>query len=402
MAENRSEEAPGGAPRSVFIIAGEASGDWSGALLVKALRRAGPGVKVQGVGGRRMAGAGAELVLDSSAWGAIGVLEGLMKVPLVWRALGEVKRRLAASPPSALVLIDFGAFNLRVAHAASPLGIPVLYYFPPGSWSRRPRGLELRDLADVIATPFPWSAELLAGGRARVEWVGHPVVETARPSLIPERAWSLYRLDPSRPTVALAPGSREQEIRHLLPVLAAAAARISGAFPGVQFLVPVAPSVDRDHVAATLKRVGVNATLLMGMEYDALQLAQVAVVCSGTATLEFCVLGIPMVVAYRASLATTLQYRVFRGLIGGQGYAAMPNIVAGRGIVPERLGSAATPASIAEAVGALLSDESKRAEMKRELAAVAATLGTPGASQRTAALTLELMASREASGVPKR
>jgi lipid-A-disaccharide synthase len=344
-----------------------------------------------------MAGAGVEILHDSSSWGAIGLCEGLMKVPRVWRAMRETTQRLATFPPSALVLIDFGAFNLRVARAAKPLGVLTLYYFPPGSWSRRPRGLELRELVDTIATPFPWSAELLSGGSAKAEWVGHPVIETARPELSPGKAWALYRLDPNLPTVALVPGSRDQEIRHVFPVLAEAAGLLAADFPGAQFLVPAAPTVDRDHIAAKLKQVGAKATLLSGMEYDALQLAQAAVVCSGTATLEFCVLGVPMVVTYRASLATTLQFTLLRGVIGRQRHAAMPNILAGREIVPERLGRRAMPHSIAKAVGALLSDERARAEMKRELGEVTKLLGEPGASARTAELVLELMGSREAT-----
>lgn len=346
-----------------------------------------------------MAGAGVNLLHDSSAWGAIGLWEGLRKIPLVWRAMLETRRYLAATPPAALVLIDFGAFNLRVARLAKRLRIPTLYYFPPGSWSRRPRGRELRELVDTIATPFPWSAELLSGGSARVEWVGHPVVESARPELTPEEAWRLYRLDPNLPTVALAPGSRDQEIRHVFPVLVAAAGRIAAEFPGAQFLVPVAPTVDRDQIAAKLQQAGVKATLLSGMEYDALQLAQAAAVCSGTATLEFCVLGLPMVVVYRASLATTLQFLLIRGLIGRQRWAAMPNIIAGREIIPERMGGQATPESIAAAVGAMLRDEAARAEQRRELAEVAKTLGKPGASARTAELVLALMAARKRAHV---
>lgn len=390
-----SEEARCGGPETVFLIAGEASGDWSGSLLARALRKARPEVKLEGIGGRRMAAAGVDLHLDSSGWGAIGFFEAVCKLPVLLGALRATQRRLSSSPPTALVLIDFGAFNLRVARAVKPLGVPMLYYFPPGSWSRRLRCAELRDLVDAIATPFPWSAELLAGGKAEVEWVGHPVAETARPGLPPERAWSLYRLDPNLPTVALAPGSRDQEIRYLFPVLAETAARVNAAFPGAQFLVPVAPTVDRDHIAATLKRAGVKATLLSGMEYDALQLAQAAMVCSGTATLEFSVLGIPMVVTYRASLATTLQFLIFRGLVGGQRYAAMPNIIAGREIVPERMAWAARPELLAKEVCGFLSDKVRRAQVRRDLAEVAATLGSPGASERTAAMVLKLLPARK-------
>jgi lipid-A-disaccharide synthase len=312
-------------------------------------------------------------------------------VPRVWRALRATRRHLGNAPPDALVLIDCGAFNIPLARFARCAGIATLYYFPPGSWSRRLRSPELRALVDVIATPFPWSRDLLAGGRAKVEWVGHPVVEAARPTLSAEEAGRRHGLDASRPVVALAPGSRKQELRYVLPVLAGAGARLAAQVQETpQFIVPVAATADRLTVENTLARFGVRATLLAGMEYNALQLAGTAAVCSGTATLEFACLGIPMVVVYRASRATTLQYRLIRGLIGRQRFAAMPNIIAQREIVRELLGSAATPEAVAAELEALLRDEERRAQMKRDLAEVAAALGQPGASDRTAALVLEL------------
>jgi lipid-A-disaccharide synthase len=135
----------------------------------------------------------------------------------------------------------------------------------------------------------------------------------------------------------------------------------------------------------------VKAIFLDGMDYDALQLADLAIVCSGSVTLEFTCLGIPMIVAYRASRATTLQFRLVRGLIGGQRFAAMPNIIAGREIIPELLGSAAQPGSIADVAAALLRDERRRAQMRADLHAVASALGPPGASERTAEMVLELI-----------
>jgi lipid-A-disaccharide synthase len=381
----------------IFLVAGEASGDWSAALLAEALRRQQPGVRMWGIGGRRMAAVGVELFADSSRWGAIGIFEAASLVLRLWCTLRGVRRHLSGSPPDALVLVDCGAFNIPLARFARCAGIPTLYYFPPGSWSRKLRAAELRDLVDVIATPFPWSRRLLAGGRARTEWVGHPALETARPTLGPAEAGQSYGLDAARPVVALAPGSRRQELRHVLPVLAGSAARLAAQVPGAQFVVPVAASVDRPTIERTLARFGVTATLLVGMEYNALQLAGAAAVCSGTVTLEFACLGIPMVVVYRASSATTLQYRLVRGLIGRQRFAAMPNIIAQREVVPELLGSAATPEAVAAELKGLLRDEERRARVKADLAEVVGALGGPGASARTAALVLEL-AARGRSG----
>lgn len=391
---DRGEAPSGGTPSqalSVVMVAGEASGDWAGARLAGVLGRARPDIVLRGVGGQRMAAAGVELLADSSTWGAIGVFEAIPKIPRVWRALRMLRGLLASAPPSALVLIDFGAGNIGLARWAQGRHIPTLYYLPPGSWRQRPRSVEVRDLVDVIATPFSWSRDLLAGGRARVEWVGHPVVEAARPELTRDEAWSRYDLDRNRPVVALAPGSRQQEMHYLLPTLAEAAARLGSRFPGVQFLVPIAPSLAQEEVTGLFGRAGVTVVPLAGMDYGALQLAEAAAVCSGTATLEFTCLGVPMVVVYRASRATTLQYRLVRGLIGGQRFAAMPNIIACRQVVRELLGSAASPEAIVQELSGLLSEDGHRERARSDLALVKATLGPPSASQRTAQLLLELI-----------
>jgi len=280
---------------------------------------------------------------------------------------------------------------MRLARMTRDLHLPILYYFPPGSWRRTPGSVAVRDAVDMIATPFPWSAELLSGGRAYVEWVGHPVVESARPRMSREAAAARYGVDLNRPVVAVAPGSRSQEIHYLLPTFVAAAQRLESLVRGVQFLIPIAASLQREPIAHSVARAGVNAIFLDGMDYDVLQLADVAIVCSGSVTLEFTCLGVPMVVAYRASRATTLQFRIVRGLIGGHRFAAMPNIIAGREIIQEFLGSAAQPGAIGDAAAALLWDERRRSQMRAELNAVASALGPPGASQRTAQMVLALI-----------
>ena len=379
---------------SLFISAGEASGDWAGALLVEALRRQGCELELRGVGGKRLRQAGVHLLADSSNWGAIGVLAAIPRLPAAYSARLSVQREWQASPPAAAVLIDCGPFNLPLARIARRLGIPTIYYMPPGSWSRRPRSLQLRDLVNVVAAPFPWTRDLLAGGHARVEWVGHPAVESVRPTMTPEVAYAHYGLDPNRPVVALAPGSRAQEVRHLLPALVEAATALANRHPGLQFLVPVAPAVDREQITSCFRRAGLIPTLLEGMEYNALQLAQAAAVCSGTATLEFACLRLPMVVVYRASSAVALQWAV-RVRRTSQRFIALPNIVANREVVPELLGRAASPDGIAAAVSAYLSDPEARARTRRDLDEVVAALGGPGASDRTAALVLETIGSRQ-------
>jgi lipid-A-disaccharide synthase len=292
-------------------------------------------------------------------------------------------------------LIDCGAVNMRLARVARRLGLPTLYYLPPRSWSRRRQATALRELVDAVATPFPWSRDLLAGGSARVEWVGHPAVEAVKPQLPAREAWTEYELEPNRPVVVLAPGSRDQEMRYVLPVLAEAAALLVAARHEVQFVVPVADPVFEKTVWDAFDRVGVGFTLLRGMDYNALQLATAAGVCSGTATVELACLGVPMVIVYRTGLGTTVQFLLLRGLLGGQWQAGMPNILAGREVVPELTWRYAKPEAIAATLAELLGNSERRRRMKADLEEVASMLGPGDASDRTAELVLGLISQRE-------
>ncbi len=240
--------------------------------------------------------------------------------------------------------------------------MPVIYYLPPGSWSRRPRGRQLTKVANIIAAPFPWNKENLAGGEARVEWVGHPAAETVSPTMSREEAFRHYHLDPDRAVFALAPGSRKQELQSLLPVLAQAGLRLQRQFPGAQFLIPVASSARVEAVRAVLQETGLAATLLAGMEYDALQLAQAAAVCSGTATLEFACLRTPMIVVYKPTRFVEWQFRL-RSKRTGLVQVGMPNILAGREVVQELLTEACTPEAVAAALARFLTDEGAREQI---------------------------------------
>ncbi len=410
--------ATGHSSSSVVVVAGEASGDAAGAGLAVAIRRRMPEVALEGIGGSRMAAAGVELVADSAHWGAIGVAEAVVKIPRIWRSLRRLRRRMLLNRPLAVVLIDSGGMNMPFLRMIRDVETKRLYYMPPGSWSRKPRNGALRELVDTIATPFPWSRDLLSGGRARVEWVGHPVVESAQPRLSRAEAYRKYGLEPGRPVVAVAPGSREQEMRYVLPLLARASARLAGrvekskarpecrlkpAVPGrgcagAQFIVPASDPIYEKQISVAFGRFGLQVTVLQGMEYDALQLADVAAVCSGTATLEFACLGIPMVIAYKASALTTAQFVLFRGVIGGQWRAGMPNIIAGRDIVPEFLWRA-QPEQIGCELALLLSDTARRERMREDLAEVRRSLGDGRASERTADLLMELIGGPVSQGV---
>jgi len=372
------------------MVTGEPSGDRQAAALARELAARVPGIRLRGIGGAQMAAAGVEVVSDSSTWSAIGVGDSLRKVMRLAPRLSELNRMLRADPPDVFVPVDFGTFNVRLASALFGSGIPVLYYFPPRSWSRRRWGGPLNRVVDVIAAPFPWCVETMAGGKARVEWVGHPLVDQVKPTLAPAEAARKYGLDRERPIVAIIPGSRESEIRNMFPAMAEAAVMLQERFPGTQIMLPVAPSVDRDRLEAGLQEVGVEALLLAGTDYDALQLATVAAATSGTVTLELALLGVPAVVLYRVSHLSVLQFHIAQRLYGPIPFIAMPNIVADRRVYTEFLQASVYPELIAHEVGRFLAEPDLRQRCRQGLRLVRERLGPPGATARTAALVLEL------------
>ncbi len=367
----------------VFLLTGEPSGDLHGAHLAAALRALAPDCRIRGAGGPRMAAAGVELVARSEHWGAMGIPEALRKVPMLLWQKARLTRLLTADPPDVLVTIDFGAFNVRLLRGLRGAGIKTVYYIPPGCWSRARSAGDLPALVDAVATPFPWSAETLRAAGARAEWVGHPIRDYCRLTVSREEARRALSLDDNRPTVAIVPGSRRAELRYLLPVFLETARLL----PAPQVLLTVAPSLGEAAVRAVVPP-DIDTRYLDGMDYDRLQAADAALVTSGTATLEVACVGVPMVVAYRASVASYLQYLLL--LRGRLGHISLPNILADAPVVPELLQYDATPETLAAALTPLLTDTPARRMQTDAFAHIRENLGDAGAVEKTARLVLEL------------
>lgn len=419
-----------GSTRTVAIVAGEVSGDLNGAYLAAALRQIIPELDICGVGGRHMREAGVRLLADSSSWSAIGVSEALRLVPRLLIELRKLRAHFEANPPDILLLIDFGAFNLRLArqlrHGRSK--IKIFYYYPPGSWNRSSEYQCLKGIVDRIVTPFPWSAEALKKRGFHADFYGHPLLDIVKPSLPKSSFCERFGLDSNRPLIGLLPGSRAQEISYNLPVLLISAARLSACMPNLQFAFPVAASVPLSEIAHELKNIPwidvagiksdsvapsrrtfhiedhlrvtartdkfafptspVRIHLLPGMSADVLANARGAVIASGSATVEALILGCPMVIIYRGSKLTTLEYRLRGKHIQ---FIGMPNIIAGREICPELVAEAATPSSISELMLALITETPQRTKMLDELAEARVILGEPGAVEKTARAVSELL-----------
>lgn len=382
----------------IFLLTGEPSGDLHGAHLARALRSLHPDITITGVGGTRMRQAGVTLSAESEHWGAIGIPEALRKVPSLFVEMRRLVRHLTANPPDALVLIDFGAFNVRLLHRLRGSAIPTIYFIPPGCWSRHRAPGQLPFLVDAVATPFPWSVENLraAGAPVRIEWVGHPLLEYTRDANTRAAARQLLGINDDRPVVALVPGSRRSEVQRLMPVFVETVRRLD---PVPEVLVSVAPSIGEAALRALLPPE-MPAHFLDGIDYTRIRAADAALVASGTATLELACLDLPMVVAYRGSLGTWIQYQILvrtRGLR----HVALPNILAEKTVVPERLQAEASPETLARDLAELLYASPARGAQRQAFTAIRSWLGDGQACAHTARLILDTVASRGVTPSPR-
>jgi len=274
----------------IAVVAGEASGDRHASELIKALRvdpdlqaalGSGEELRFWGIGGISMLQSGVRLIGDSRDWGAIGVVEALSKVPRVYPAKLAIVRELRKNPPAAIILVDFGAFNVPLAEwVKRNLRCRVFYFMPPGSWRREAPGVpmstriagklsRMAQLCDAVVTPFPWSEQSLRDCGVNASFVGHPLLDLVKTTMPTQEFDRRLGLDPARAVITLLPGSRRHEVEHILPVMFSAAGDIAARVAGAQFLVALAPNLSRSVVANILEREqrrGGSARLLRLMQ----------------------------------------------------------------------------------------------------------------------------------------
>ena len=379
-----------------MIVAGERSGDVYGAGLAQALQARLPGVEVFGAGGDAMRQAGVDTTVDSHEIAIAGITEIVEGYPRVFRAfhrlVGEADRR----HPQLAILIDFPDFNLRLARQLKQRRIPVVYFVSPQVWAwRKGRVKTLKKRIAKMIVIFDFEEEIYREAGVPVEYVGHPLVDMVRPTLTREEFFAKTELDPSVQTIALLPGSRQKEVSVNLPIILDAAKRLS-LNRKLQFVIPVAPTIQQKWLESTIPRSSASPVRIrtaMHATYDALQYSEVAVVTSGTATLEAAMCERPMVMVYRVSTLTWLVGK----LLVKVPYFSIVNILAKRELVPELMQEDFTAANVAARVEYLLDHPEARAEMVRGFQALKARLGQSGAIERAADSMIEVLNSSHAT-----
>jgi lipid-A-disaccharide synthase len=377
----------------LLAVAGEYSGDTHGGALLRGLAQHLPGLEVSGIGGPAMTAAGLTPLYPFSALQVHGLVEVLRHLPRLYRLLWSLERRLREHAPDALLLIDYPGFNLKLARAAKRLGIPVLFYSSPQVWAwRRGRIAQIAAAVDKLFVLFPFEVPLYEAAGVDVEFHGHPLVERQADAAAVAAVRAALPPDDGIPLIALMPGSRGSELRRNLPGILAGVALAQAQGLRARYVLPLAEGLDQAAAEAMIARSGLAATLLPGAFLPVLQLADLAVVASGTATLQVAMAGIPFIVVYRVS---PLTYALARRMAYVQ-HLSIVNIMAGREIVPELVQEAFTPQRLGRTLLALAGDPARQAQMREALADTTGRLGAPGAYERTAAAMAAYLRQRPA------
>jgi lipid-A-disaccharide synthase len=378
--------------KKILLVAGEVSGDLHGSHLVDAIHRMNPKVQFFGVGGEGLKRSGMELLYSAHSLSVVGVTEVFIKLRSILKALRGLKKALEQKKPDLVILIDFPDFNFRLAKIAHRRGIPILYYISPQVWAWRPKRIRLiaRWVKKMVVL-FSFEVPLYEAAGVDVEWVGHPLIDIVKPTLSKEMAFQKFGLDPKRRTVGLLPGSRIHEVKRLLPPLLASAHLLQKEIPDLQFILPLAPGLPETILSSYRENISVPVKMVEGFNYDAMNLSDLLITASGTATLEGAILGKPMIIIYRVSF---LSYWIGRTLIRVD-HIGLVNLVAGKEIAPELIQQDVHPQRITEEALRILRDPILSRKMTDSMGEVCQKLGEPGAAQRAARIVISLLYESE-------
>jgi lipid-A-disaccharide synthase len=382
--------------KTIFISAGEASGEHYGALLISALQQklndSAQTVSFFGMGGERMRSAGLECVVRAEEMAVMGFTEVVRHLPRIYGEFRRLKKAIRARRPAVAVLIDFPGFHFKLAEALHREGVPVLYFVSPQLWAWKKKRIRLvQKYIDKMLVIFPFEEAFYREHGVEAEFVGHPLAELPLPSISRVEFAAASDLDPAKMWIGLLPGSRPKEIRELLPTMLEAAQKLAGSF---EFILPLAPTLNpaqQEEVRRLIAQYGSGLSIrLVRDARAALQHARASIVASGTATVEAALVGNPFVVVYRVS---ALTYAIAKRVVKVP-HVAMANLIAGKRVVPELIQSDFTAENIVQQLAPLIVEGPARQSMMEELQRVRGLLvqqSTGGAIDRVAQITLEMM-----------
>lgn len=372
----------------VLIVAGEASGDLHGSNLVRAMKRLDPGITFWGIGGSKMEDAGVNILTSSSDMAVVGLTEVFPRLYSIIRSHLKLKYLLKTSHPELLILIDYPDFNLNLARSAKRYGVPVLYYISPQVWAwRTGRIRKIARRVDRMAVILPFEKDFYRKSGLEVEYVGHPILDSISHGLDRSEILVHWGLKDVNPIVGLLPGSRNEEVRNLLPSMVQAVEMLSARYPNIKCILPLASTISLDFVQSIIRESSVEIRISQENIYETLMISDLVFVASGTATLEAAIMEVPMIIVYRVS---TISFWVAK-MVSKVPYIGLVNLVAGEEIVPELIQDEVTPQRLVDEAIPILEIGHKKWEMIRKLRMVKERLGEGGASEKTARMALEMI-----------
>jgi lipid-A-disaccharide synthase len=400
---------------TIFISAGEASGETYGGLLIEAIRKSlaasGQRANFVGMGGPHMAAAGLERVVRAEDVAVMGITEVVRHLPRIYREFRKLKQSIRARRPDVAILIDFPDIHFKLAEELHRLHVPVIFFVSPQLWAWKKHRIKLvQKYVDRMLVIFPFEEPFYRERGVIAEFVGHPLAELALPTVTRKQFAAENGLDPAKTWIGLLPGSRAKEIRDNLPVMLHAARELAGRHDRgrLEFVLPLAATLNpaqRDFVRRLTEAKASGLAVRFADDARAALLhARASVVASGTATVEAALIGNPFVVVYRVSPITyAIAKRVVR-----VPHVAMANLIAGKRVVPELIQGDFTASNIVRQLQPLLPDGPRRQSMMQELAAIRSLLYSQtkggqkadgGAIGRVADVALDLLGARLSAGV---
>ncbi|MBF0594391.1 MAG: lipid-A-disaccharide synthase [Candidatus Omnitrophica bacterium] len=369
----------------ILIIAGEESGDMRAAPLVRAVRNYAPATRFIGIAGDRCRREGVETFADIRDLAVIGFVEVLKNFSRIKRIFDLTLQKAREEKPAIAILVDYPGFNLRLAAELKKLNIKVIYYVSPQVWAWKASRVKIiKKVVDRMMVLFPFEKDFYTKHQYSADFVGHPLMDEVHAGTSAALFKKSLDLDAKAPVIGLLPGSRKNEITHLLPMMYAAADLLKKKYPKAQFVLLQAKTISDDLLNKYTHLTPDNLKITKEY-YNGLNITDYCIVASGTATLETGIMGKPMVVIYKTAWLTSFIVRLVIRIRD----VSLVNIVAGKRIVAELIQQDATPVKIAKEIGLLINDSEKTQAMRRELTALRTKLGNPGASQRAAKIVLE-------------
>ena len=385
--EDRKNSDPGNSKR-IMIVAGEASGDLHGGNLVREMHRIDPTLQFYGVGSRKLKEAGVDLIADSADMAVVGLTEVFSKLGTIRKVMGTLRASIRAVRPDLLILIDYPDFNLSLARTAKKNGVKIFYYISPQVWAwRKGRIRTIKKIVDKMAVILPFEARLYHEAGVDATFVGHPLLDVVETKYSRQEALTRFNLREGVTTVGILPGSRQSEVVRLLPEMLKAAEIIGKSVSPVQFVLPLADTLDINFISDIIGTCPVTIRIISSEIYDVIGCADIAMVASGTATLETALMVTPMVIIYSVSKPSYYIGKMFINVDN----IGLVNIIAGKTIVPELIQGEVTPEKIAAEVIDILTKRSRIEDIKAELSRIRGLLGSPGAAARTARLAYEML-----------